>query len=177
MYELLARIHSPADLKNLTRDQLKQVAVELRQAIIDNLSKTGGHFASDLGAADLILALHTVYSVPKDKIIWDTGHQCYAHKMLTGRLDRFSTLRQYGGLSGFLRREESDYDLFGAGHAGTSISAANAKQCAAAPRRIGASAAVPTSTRSPSNALPRPARVPYRAWPGCRMTPSSMTVS
>ena len=124
MYELLSRIHRPADLKSLNRDQLKQVARELRQAIIDNLSKTGGHFASDLGAADLILALHTVYDVPKDKIIWDTGHQCYAHKMLTGRLDRFNTLRQYGGLSGFLRREESEYDLFGAGHAGTSISAA-----------------------------------------------------
>lgn len=124
MYELLSRIKSPADLKTLTRDQLNQVADELRQAIIDNLSKTGGHFASDLGATDLILALHTVYNVPKDKIIWDTGHQCYAHKMLTGRLDRFETLRQYGGLSGFLRREESEYDLFGAGHAGTSISAA-----------------------------------------------------
>ncbi len=124
MYELLSRIHSPADLKSLSRDQLKQVAHELRQAIIDNLSKTGGHFASDLGATDLILALHTVYNVPTDKIIWDTGHQCYAHKMLTGRLDRFETLRQYGGLSGFLRREESEYDLFGAGHAGTSISAA-----------------------------------------------------
>ncbi|HLJ53550.1 MAG TPA: 1-deoxy-D-xylulose-5-phosphate synthase [Chthonomonadaceae bacterium] len=124
MYELLSRIQSPADLKTLTREQLKQVAVELRTAIIDNLSKTGGHFASDLGATDLILALHTVYSVPTDKIIWDTGHQCYAHKMLTGRLDRFNTLRQYGGLSGFLRREESDCDLFGAGHAGTSISAA-----------------------------------------------------
>lgn len=124
MYELLSRIQSPADLKGLNRDELKQVAEELRQAIIDNLSQTGGHFASDLGAVDLILALHTVYSVPKDKIIWDTGHQCYAHKMLTGRLDRFNTLRQYGGLSGFLRREESPYDLFGAGHAGTSISAA-----------------------------------------------------
>src|SRR5215472_8201771 len=124
MYELLSRIASPADLKNLTREELKQVAVELRTAIIDNLSKTGGHFASDLGAVDLILALHTVYSVPQDKIVWDTGHQCYAHKMLTGRLDRFNTLRQYGGLSGFLRREESGYDLFGAGHAGTSISAA-----------------------------------------------------
>ena len=124
MYELLSRIHSPADLKGLNRDQLKQVANELRQAIIDNLSKTGGHFASDLGATDLILALHTVYSVPKDKIIWDTGHQCYSHKMVTGRLDRFETLRQYGGISGFLRREESPYDLFGAGHAGTSISAA-----------------------------------------------------
>ena len=124
MYELLSRIQSPADLKGFSRDELKQVARELRQAIIDNLSKTGGHFASDLGAVELITALHTVYAVPKDKIIWDTGHQCYAHKMLTGRLDRFNTLRQYGGLSGFLRREESDYDLFGAGHAGTSISAA-----------------------------------------------------
>jgi 1-deoxy-D-xylulose-5-phosphate synthase len=124
MYELLSKIQSPADLKNLNRDQLKQVAKELRQAIIDNLSKTGGHFASDLGAVDLIVALHTVFNVPQDKIIWDTGHQCYAHKMLTGRLDRFNTLRQYGGLSGFLRREESEYDLFGAGHAGTSISAA-----------------------------------------------------
>ncbi len=124
MYDLLSRIHSPADLKTLTRDELKQVARELRQAIIDNLSQTGGHFASDLGAVDLILALHTIYNVPQDKVIWDTGHQCYAHKMLTGRLDRFHSLRQYGGISGFLRREESEYDLFGAGHAGTSISAA-----------------------------------------------------
>ena len=124
MYELLDKIQSPSDLKRLSRDQIKQVSEELRQAIIDNLSKTGGHFASDLGAADLILALHTVYDVPKDKIIWDTGHQCYAHKMLTRRLNRFNTLRQYGGISGFLRREESEYDLFGAGHAGTSISAA-----------------------------------------------------
>lgn len=124
MYEILSRIHSPADLKGLNRDQLKQVAKDLRQAIIDNLSQTGGHFASDLGAVDLILALHYVYDQPKDKVIWDTGHQCYAHKMLTGRLDRFNTLRQYGGISGFLRREESPYDLFGAGHAGTSISAA-----------------------------------------------------
>ncbi len=124
MDHLLSRLKSPADLKNLTRDELKQVARELRQAIIDNLSQTGGHFASDLGATDLILALHTVYNIPTDKVIWDTGHQCYAHKMLTGRLDRFNTLRQYGGLSGFLRREESEYDLFGAGHAGTSISAA-----------------------------------------------------
>jgi 1-deoxy-D-xylulose-5-phosphate synthase len=124
MYEILSRINSPADLKGLNRDQLKQVAKDLRQAIIDNLSQTGGHFASDLGAVDLILALHYVYDQPKDKVIWDTGHQCYAHKMLTGRLERFNTLRQYGGISGFLRREESPYDLFGAGHAGTSISAA-----------------------------------------------------
>ena len=124
MTDLLSRINSPADLKGLSVEQLKQVAAELRQAIIDNLSKTGGHFASNLGATDLILALHTVYDVPKDKIIWDVGHQCYAHKMLTGRLKDFPTLRQYGGISGFLRRDESEYDLYGAGHASTSISAA-----------------------------------------------------
>ena len=123
MSNLLARIHSPEDLKPLNTEELKEVAVELRQAIIDNLSKTGGHFASNLGAVDLILALHTVYSVPTDKIIWDVGHQCYAHKMLTGRLKDFPTLRQYGGISGFLRRDESEYDLYGAGHASTSISA------------------------------------------------------
>lgn len=124
MTDHLSRIHSPADLKSLSVEQLKEVAIELRQAIVDNLSKTGGHFASNLGAVDLILALHTVYDVPVDKIIWDVGHQCYAHKMLTGRLKDFPTLRQYGGISGFLRREESEYDLYGAGHASTSISAA-----------------------------------------------------
>lgn len=124
MTDFLSRIHSPDDLKSLSVEDLKNIAVELRQAIIDNLSKTGGHFASNLGAVDMILALHTIYNVPQDKIIWDVGHQCYAHKMLTGRLKDFPTLRQYGGISGFLRREESEYDLYGAGHASTSISAA-----------------------------------------------------
>ncbi len=124
MAHLLSRIHSPADLKPLTIDQLKQVAEELREAIVQSLSKTGGHFASNLGAVDLILALHTVYDVPHDKIVYDVGHQCYAHKMLTGRLDDFASLRQYGGISGFLRRDESEYDIYGAGHASTSISAA-----------------------------------------------------
>jgi 1-deoxy-D-xylulose-5-phosphate synthase len=124
MTTLLSRIHSPADLKSLRVEELKQVAVELRQAIVENLSKTGGHFASNLGAVDMILALHTVYDVPRDKIIWDVGHQCYAHKMLTGRLKDFPSLRQFGGISGFLRREESEYDIYGAGHASTSISAA-----------------------------------------------------
>ena len=124
MPDLLSQINSPADLKDLSLEQLKQVADELRQAIIENLSRTGGHFASNLGAVDMILALHAIYDVPRDKIIWDVGHQCYAHKMLTGRLKDFPTLRQYGGISGFLRREESEYDLYGAGHASTSISAA-----------------------------------------------------
>jgi 1-deoxy-D-xylulose-5-phosphate synthase len=124
MTDHLSRISTPADLKGLNVDQLKEVAEELRQAIVDNLSKTGGHFASNLGAVDMILALHAIYDVPNDKIIWDVGHQCYAHKMLTGRLKDFPTLRQYGGISGFLRREESPFDLYGAGHASTSISAA-----------------------------------------------------
>jgi len=124
MPDLLSQINTPTDLKDLSVDELKQVADELRQAIIENLSRTGGHFASNLGAVDMILALHSTYDVPKDKIIWDVGHQCYAHKMLTGRLKDFPTLRQYGGISGFLRRDESEFDLYGAGHASTSISAA-----------------------------------------------------
>ncbi len=124
MPDLLSQINTPADLKDLSVEQLKQVADELRQAIIENLSRTGGHFASNLGAVDMILALHSTYDVPRDKIIWDVGHQCYAHKMLTGRLKDFPTLRQYGGISGFLRRDESEFDLYGAGHASTSISAA-----------------------------------------------------
>jgi len=105
-------------------DELKQVAAELREAIVQSLSQTGGHFASNLGAVDFIVALHAVYDTPTDKIIFDVGHQCYAHKMLTGRLDDFPHLRQYGGISGFLRRDESPHDAFGAGHASTSISAA-----------------------------------------------------
>ena len=124
MGELLSRISSPTDLKQLSLDELRAVAAELRQAIIEHLSRTGGHFASNLGAVDMILAMHAVYDVPRDKIIFDVGHQCYAHKMLTGRLPQFPTLRQYGGISGFLRRDESPYDLYGAGHASTSISAA-----------------------------------------------------
>ncbi|MCX6361949.1 MAG: 1-deoxy-D-xylulose-5-phosphate synthase [Armatimonadetes bacterium] len=124
MPKLLDSISGPDDLKRLGSEELKQVAEELRQAIVDNLSRTGGHFASNLGAVDLIVALHAVYNVPHDKIVFDVGHQCYAHKMLTGRLAHFPSLRQYGGISGFLRRDESPYDVYGAGHASTSISAA-----------------------------------------------------
>lgn len=124
MGNLLSHIQSPADLRGLTVEQLQQVCTELREAIVSNLSTTGGHFASNLGAVELIVALHTVYDTPRDRIIFDVGHQCYAHKMLTGRLQDFPTLRQLGGISGFLRREESTYDAFGAGHASTSISAA-----------------------------------------------------
>ena len=154
MTNFLSRIKSPADLKSLSVEDLKCVAQELRHEIVENLSKTGGHFASNLGAADLILALHTVYSVPQDKIIWDVGHQCYAHKMLTGRLKDFPTLRQYGGLSGFLRREESEYDLYGAGHASTSISAAYGFAVARDTERIASgfeTVTIPTRVRTCGN--------------------------
>ncbi|MEI6513058.1 MAG: 1-deoxy-D-xylulose-5-phosphate synthase [bacterium] len=121
---LLESICCPADIVNFSREQLKQLADELRQAIISNVSKTGGHFASNLGTVELTTSLYATHNIPPDKIIWDVGHQAYPHKMLTGRLDQFPTLRQYGGISGFLRRDESPFDVWGAGHASTSISAA-----------------------------------------------------
>jgi 1-deoxy-D-xylulose-5-phosphate synthase len=121
---LLEGIQGPSDLKQLTRAELKQVASEIREAVIESVSKTGGHLSSNLGTVELTVALYATYDFPPDKFIWDTGHQAYPHKMLTGRFHRFDTLRQYKGISGFLRREESPYDLFGAGHAGTGISAA-----------------------------------------------------
>ncbi len=121
---LLETVRSPADLRSMSREQLQQLAAEIRETIIETLSRTGGHLASNLGTVELTIALHTVWQTPQDKIVWDTGHQAYAHKLLTGRLERFGTLRQYGGISGFLRRDESEYDVWGAGHAGTAISAA-----------------------------------------------------
>ncbi len=121
---LLAKVRGPKDLKKMEVAQLSQLASEVRSVIIQNISKTGGHLASSLGAADLIVALHYVYDTPDDKIVFDTGHQTYAHKILTGRADKFSTIRQKGGLSGFLKRYESEYDAFGAGHASTALSAA-----------------------------------------------------
>jgi 1-deoxy-D-xylulose-5-phosphate synthase len=121
---LLDGIDSPDDLRRLAPDQLPQLAAELRETIIQTLSVTGGHFAGSLGAVDLNVALHYVFDTPRDRIVWDVGYQAYAHKLLTGRRTRFATLRQLGGVSGFLRRDESPYDTFGAGHAATSISAA-----------------------------------------------------
>jgi 1-deoxy-D-xylulose-5-phosphate synthase len=122
--ELLKDINSPADLKKLKVDKLPQVATELRAFIVDTVSKLGGHLASSLGSADITIALHYVFDTPKDKLVWDTGHQTYGHKILTGRRDKMNTIRQFGGLSGFLKRSESEYDAFGAGHASTAISAA-----------------------------------------------------
>ena len=121
---LLDTINSPVDLRQVSEADLPKLADELRETIIETVSKTGGHLAPSLGVVDLTVALHYAFDTPKDKIIWDVGHQAYAHKLLTGRRDRFKTLRQYGGISGFPKREESQYDNFNVGHASTSISAA-----------------------------------------------------
>lgn len=120
----LSQIVQPTDLHKLTDKELAEVAREIRQAILENVSQTGGHFSSNLGTVELTVALYAAYSIPPDKVVWDTGHQAYPHKLLTGRLDRFGTLRKKGGLSGFLKRDEHELDFFGAGHAGTAISAA-----------------------------------------------------
>lgn len=121
---LLNGIIARQSIKSIPLNDLPALASELRHFIIDNVSKTGGHLASSLGAVDITIALHYILDLPKDKIIWDVGHQCYAHKILTGRKDRFHTLRQHGGISGFPNPKESEYDSYGTGHASTSISAA-----------------------------------------------------
>src|SRR5437867_6644260 len=123
-YEYLPRIDSPADLKRVPREELPTVAEELRDYLVTVISKTGGHLASSLGAVELTLALHYTFNAPKDKIVWDVGHQAYGHKILTGRRDRFSTIRQYGGISGFPVRDESPYDTSNVAHACTAISGA-----------------------------------------------------
>ena len=120
----LKNINSPSDLRCLTDDQLKKISKELRQELIETVSKTGGHLGSSLGVVELTVAIHAIFNTPYDKLIWDVSHQCYPHKILTGRKDRMSSLRQKGGLSGFTKRSESFYDPFGAAHSSTSISAA-----------------------------------------------------
>lgn len=124
MYQYLSKIDSPNDLKKLNNREVQILADEIRSFLIDSVSKTGGHLASNLGVVELTLALHTVFNSPDDKIIWDVGHQAYVHKILTGRRDQFCTLRQYKGLSGFPKRYESEHDHFDTGHSSTSISAA-----------------------------------------------------
>lgn len=123
-FPLLNTINSPEDVKKLSEQQLEQLAQEIRQFMISVISKTGGHLAPNLGVVELTLALHRVFSTPKDKIVFDVGHQAYVHKIITGRREQFPTLRQYGGLSGFPKRSESEHDAFGTGHSSTSISAA-----------------------------------------------------
>ena len=121
---LLDTINNPQELKKLPPELLPQLAQEIREKIISTVAKTGGHLAPSLGVVDLSIALHYVFDCPRDKIVWDVGHQAYAHKILTGRKDTFDTLRTFGGLSGFPKISESEYDAFGVGHSSTSISAA-----------------------------------------------------
>lgn len=121
---LLETINSPADLRRLDRKQLPELATELRAFLIDSVSQTGGHLSSNLGTVELTIALHAVFNTPEDRLVWDVGHQCYAHKVLTGRREGMSKLRMHGGVSGFPKRCESNYDTFGVGHSSTSISAA-----------------------------------------------------
>ncbi|MFN7458062.1 MAG: 1-deoxy-D-xylulose-5-phosphate synthase N-terminal domain-containing protein, partial [Gemmatimonas sp.] len=121
---LLEGIQSPADVRRLSRDELRTLSQDIRDRLIDVCSRTGGHIGAGLGVVELTVALHAVFDTPTDQIVWDVGHQGYPHKLLTGRNDRMETLRQEGGLSGFLKRTESEYDAFGAGHAATAISAA-----------------------------------------------------
>ena len=124
MTPLLETLDGPANLRNLPRAQLRRVADELRSYLLASVSKTGGHLSSNLGTVELTVALHYVFNTPEDRLVWDVGHQTYPHKILTGRRDQMSTLRQFGGLSGFPRRDESPFDTFGTAHSSTSISAA-----------------------------------------------------
>ena len=123
-YKFLNNISSPDDIKNLSDENLNALCSEVRDCLINTLSKTGGHLASNLGVVELTVALHKTFNLPKDKLIFDVGHQCYTHKLLTGRFDRISTIRQQDGLSGFMRPDESEYDPFVTGHSSNSVSAA-----------------------------------------------------
>src|SRR5512146_2708491 len=124
MARLLDTIDSPADLKKLPVDDLPRLCQEIRDEIIETCARTGGHLGSSLGAVELNVALHYVYESPRDRLVWDVGHQAYGHKLLTGRRDRFRTIRTAGGLAGFPERHESEHDAFGVGHASTAVSAA-----------------------------------------------------
>ena len=116
---ILGRIRTPADLKALSRDELRTLSEDIRERLIDVCSRTGGHIGAGLGVVELTVALHTVFDAPRDQLVWDVGHQGYPHKLLTGRNAGMETLRQEDGISGFLKRSESEHDTFGAGHAAT----------------------------------------------------------
>src|SRR5437660_2312184 len=122
--KLLEHINTPADLRRLRMDELPDLADEIRQYILETMARVGGHTGASLGAVELAVALHYAFDTPRDRLVWDVGHQAYAHKILTGRRDQLPTVKQYGGISGFRRRDGSEYDAFGAGHASTSLSAA-----------------------------------------------------
>ncbi len=123
-YQILENINFPSDIKKLSQSDLKILAKEVREELIDAVSETGGHLGAGLGVVELTVALHYVYNTPNDKLIWDVGHQSYPHKILTGRKDKIRTLRKGKGISGFTKRSESEYDPFGAAHSSTSISSA-----------------------------------------------------
>ena len=123
-YSVLEKVKFPEDIRKLNIAELNTLAQEIRSLIVNTVASSGGHLASSLGTVELTLALHFVFNTPQDKVIWDVGHQSYAHKIITGRKDKFATLRKKDGISGFPRREESIYDVFNVGHSGTSISAA-----------------------------------------------------
>ena len=124
-HPLLSHIQSPKDLKQLKEPELRQLCSEVRETLIETVAETGGHLSSNLGIVELTVALHWVFDTPHDQIVWDVGHQCYVHKLLTGRADRFHTLRREGGLTGFPCPQESEYDTFVVGHSSTAVSAAN----------------------------------------------------
>src|SRR3954469_23554075 len=119
---VLERVNGPDDLKELSEDELQQLAQEVREYIIDTVGEIGGHFGANLGACEIAVALHSVLDSPRDKILWDVGHQAYPHKVLTGRRDELPSIRHYGGLAPFLSRAESEHDIMGAGHASTAVS-------------------------------------------------------
>ena len=123
-HKILDTIHSPRDLDRLSESDLNLLAKEIREFLVESISKTGGHLASNLGSVELTVAMHRVFDSPEDKFVWDVGHQCYTHKILTGRLERFSTLRQENGISGFPKPNESEHDSFISGHSSTAISVA-----------------------------------------------------
>src|SRR3712207_6218647 len=124
MYRILSGVNTPQDIKKLNNRELEELAKEIRKFLVKKVSTTGGHLASNLGVVELTLALHKVFDSPKDKIVWDVGHQAYVHKILTGRKGEFDSLRQFKGLSGFPKESESDHDGFDTGHSSTSVSAA-----------------------------------------------------
>ena len=130
MYKYLNKVNSPQDIKNMTIDELDLLAKDIRKFLVRSISQTGGHLASNLGVVELTLALHKVFDSPKDKIVWDVGHQSYVHKILTGRKEDFKNLRQFNGMSGFPKECESEHDIFDTGHSSTSISIAQGIACA-----------------------------------------------
>jgi len=151
---LLDLVNDPAELRDMSSDELKQLADELRYETIDAVSVTGGHLGAGLGVVELTVALHHVFNTPADRLIWDVGHQSYPHKILTGRRDRIRTIRQPGGLYGFTKRTESEYDPFGAAHSSTSISAGLGMAVRGIWRRA--------TTRASLSSATAPCR---RAWP------------